>query len=126
MTVLDEVTSELREIEDELLAPAQRGSESLRLAERLARIRRLLSRDEARWVGTTEAKRYLGVASENTVKAWVRMGLLHGRTLPNGRVQVMLDEVLRPRDERDGLPVGKPPSMPVAQLAQPRAKGQRT
>jgi predicted site-specific integrase-resolvase len=48
-----------------------------------------------RWIGTTRAKRLLGVGSENTVKAWVRYGYLRGRVLPNGRTQVRLDDVLR-------------------------------
>lgn len=75
----------------------------MRLAERLRAVRRLLSTDEARWVGTTEAKRLLGLGSENTVKAWARTGLLRSRTLPNGRTQVLLDDVLRRREEREGL-----------------------
>ncbi len=51
-----------------------------------------------RWIGTTHAKRLLGVGSENTVKAWVRYGYLRGRVLPNGRTQVRLDDVLRLQD----------------------------
>jgi len=31
------------------------------------------------------------------------MGLLRGRTLPNGRVQVLLDDVLHRREENEGL-----------------------
>ena len=103
MAILDEATSALREIEAELLRPTQGGLDSVRLAERLRAVRKLLSKDEARWVGTTEAKRLLGLGSENTVKAWARMGLLRSRTQPNGRIQVLLDDVLRRREEHEGL-----------------------
>jgi hypothetical protein len=103
MTVLDEATRALREIEAELLTPPKGGLDSVRLAERLRAIRRLLSAEEAQWVGTTEAKRLLGLGSENTVKAWARMGLLRSRQLPNGRIQVLLDDVLRRREETEGL-----------------------
>jgi hypothetical protein len=103
MAILDEATSALREIETELLKPTQGGLDSVHLAERLRAVRKLLSKDEARWVGTTEAKRLLGLGSENTVKAWARIGLLRSRTQPTGRIQVLLDDVLRRREEREGL-----------------------
>ena len=63
----------------------------------------LLSPEGACWVGTTEAKRLIGVGSENTVKAWARLGLLRSRTLPNGRTQVLLEDVLRRRAEDEAL-----------------------
>jgi hypothetical protein len=50
------------------------------------------------WIGTTHARRLLDVGSENTIKSWVRYGYLRGRRLPNGRTQVLLDDVLRIRD----------------------------
>lgn len=103
MTVLDEATSALGEIEAALLAPTKGGLDSVLLAERIRAVRKLLSKQEARWVGTTQAKRLLDIGSENTVKAWARMGLLRSRTLPNGRVQVLLDDVLRRREETEGL-----------------------
>jgi hypothetical protein len=103
MAILDEATGALREIEAELLKPTKGGLDSVRLAERLRAVRRLLSTDEARWVGTTQAKHLLGLGSENTVKAWARMGLLRSRTRPHGRIQVLLDDVLRRREEREGL-----------------------
>jgi hypothetical protein len=64
------------------------------VAARLHEVARLLESDEVRWVGTAEAKRLLGVGSEDTVKAWARLGLLRSRTLANGRLQVRLDDVL--------------------------------
>jgi hypothetical protein len=73
------------------------------VAERIHCVVELLSGEDARWVGTTEAKRLLGVSSENTVKAWARLRLLRSRTLPNGRVQVLLDDVLNRRAETEDL-----------------------
>lgn len=103
MTLIDEATGALREIEADLLAPTRGGMDSVRLAERLRAVRMLLSRQEACWVGTTEAKRLLGLGSENTVKAWARMRLLRSRTLPNGRIQVLLDDVLHRREDTEAL-----------------------
>ena len=56
-----------------------------------------------RWIGPREAKRLLALGSENAVKAWARCGLLRSRKLPNGRTQVLLDDVLRRREETEGL-----------------------
>lgn len=103
MSILQEVTNALRDLEAELGEPTRGGLDATRLAEKIREVRRLLSREEARWLGTTEAKRLLGVKSENTVKAWARLGLLRGRTMPNGRIQVRLDDVLRRREETEGL-----------------------
>jgi hypothetical protein len=103
MSLLQDAANVLHDIETELREPAAGGLDSLRLAERIRGVRRLLSSQEAQWVGTTEAKRLLGVSSENTVKAWARLGLLRSRLLPNGRTQVLLDDVLRRREETEGL-----------------------
>ncbi|MBI4498979.1 MAG: hypothetical protein HY689_13890 [Chloroflexi bacterium] len=103
MTVLDEATKALSELEAELLQPTQEHLDSTALAERIRAVRRLLSKQETRWVGTTAAKRLLALGSENTVKVWARMGLLRSRRLPNGRIQVLLDDVLRRREETEGL-----------------------
>lgn len=73
------------------------------LAEQVRAVHELLAGEDARWVGTTAAKRLLGVGSENTVKAWARLGLLRSRQLPHGRIQVLLDDVLRQRAEREAL-----------------------
>ena len=37
------------------------------------------------------------------MKAWARLGLLRSRQLPHGRVQVLLDDVLRRRAENEAL-----------------------
>jgi hypothetical protein len=93
----------LREIEAELLEPTKGGFDSVRLAERLRAVRRMLSQQEPHWVSTTEAERLLGLDAEDTVKVWARMGLLRSRDLPDGRIQVLLDDVLHRREETEGL-----------------------
>jgi hypothetical protein len=104
MSILRRAVSGLREIESDLLAASAVGAVDLeRVARRIHRVVELLSDEDARWVGTTEAKRLLGVSSENTVKAWARIGLLRSRTLPNGRVRVLLDDVLERRAEAEDL-----------------------
>jgi hypothetical protein len=103
MSILHAATTALHEIEAELREPTKGGRHSGRLAERIRAVRRLLSTQEAKWVGTTEAKRLLGVSSEYTVKVWARLGLLRSRRLPNGRTQVLLDDVLRRREETEEL-----------------------
>lgn len=105
MSVLTRAIDVLRSLELDLAQqPAMAGGEtSLQLAERIRDVRRLLSGDDAQWIGTTEAKRLLGVGSENTVKAWARAGRLRSRTQPDGRIQVLLDDVLGRREVVEGL-----------------------
>ena len=96
MGVLDRVVRELRDIEAEL-------AENPPVAKRIGEIARLLESDEARWIGTTRAKRLLGVQTENTIKAWARLGLLRSRREPNGRLKVNLVDVLEYRETRAAL-----------------------
>jgi hypothetical protein len=104
MSILQEATDELRSLTAELLDKSGVDSfERTQVAERIQRVVALLSDEEAHWIGTTEAKRLLGVRSEDTVKAWARLGLLQNRTLSNGRLQVRLDDVLQRRAETDDL-----------------------
>ena len=105
MGVLTRATDALRELEEEIAEyPLYAGGDdALHIVERIREVRRLLSREGAEWVGTTEAKRLLGVGSENTVKAWAKMGLLRSRTQPNGRIQVLLDAVLKEREAREAI-----------------------
>jgi hypothetical protein len=96
MSVIERVVRELRDVERELHdRPA--------LAGRIGASASLLEGEGAQWVGTTRAKRLLGVASENTVKAWARIGLLRSRREPNGRLKVRLDDVLAQKALRDAL-----------------------
>ncbi|HEV2953545.1 MAG TPA: hypothetical protein VG015_05605 [Candidatus Dormibacteraeota bacterium] len=51
------------------------------------------------WIGTTEAKRLLGVASENTVKAWATLGVLQSKQVGT-RIKVSLSGVLSEAQRR--------------------------
>jgi hypothetical protein len=95
MGMLSELEAELRALNKDLEDPSLPAEVAARLRARVAEMHRVLASQNAMWVGTTEAKRLLGVKTENTVKAWARAGLLRSRTLPNGRVQVHLDDVHR-------------------------------
>ena len=105
MSALTKATDALRDLEEELARhPLYAGGEdALRIADRIREVRRMLSREDAQWIGTTEAKRLLGIGSENTVKAWARMGFLRSRIRPNGRLQVLLEDVLKEREAREAL-----------------------
>lgn len=95
MSVLSELGAELRALDKDLDALSLPTEVAARLRARVAEMHRMLASGDAVWIGTTEAKRLLGLKTENTVKAWARAGLLRSRTLPNGRVQVHLDDVHR-------------------------------
>lgn len=103
MSVLKDATDALRDLEALLRASAPGGLDPITVAEQVHEVRQLLSGEDAEWIGTTAAKHLLGVGSENTVKAWARLGLLRSRRLPNGRTQVFLDDVLRRRAEHEAL-----------------------
>src|SRR5438309_2242587 len=104
MSVLARATVALRELEDELTGrKIGEGDNSADVAERIRAVRHLLSGEDAKWIGTTEAKRLLGLGSENTVKAWARTGRLRNRVQPNGRIQVRLDDVLYLREAAEGV-----------------------
>jgi hypothetical protein len=102
MARLDTATRMLRDLEVTLRTTPRGAIDPSVAVDRAAEVLALLSQGEARWIGTTEAKRLLGVGSENTVKAWARLGL-RSRRLPNGRTQVLLDDVLRRRAEDEAL-----------------------
>lgn len=103
MATLDKVTAALREIEPDLAEPPKEGISSVNLAERIRAVRKLLATQEPRWISLKEAKRLLAASSEDAVKGFVRMRFLQGRTLPNGRMQVLLDDVLRQRETEEAL-----------------------
>ena len=103
MSTRQEALAALRDLKSLLLASPPGGLDPVVVAERTREVLQLLSGEDERWIGTTEAKRLLGIGYENTVEAWARLGLLRSRRLPNGRVQVLLDDVLHRRAEREGL-----------------------
>jgi hypothetical protein len=104
MSALTRASAALRELEEELAnRKIGEGTNGTEVAERIRAVRRLLSGEDAQWIGTTEAKRLLGVNSENTVTAWARSGLLRSRVQPNGRIELLLDDVLYRREADEGL-----------------------
>jgi hypothetical protein len=103
MRTLKDATNALRDLEALLRTALPERIDPVAVAERVREVRELLAGEDARWIGTTEAKRLLGVGSENTVKAWARLRLLRSRTLPNGRIQILLDDVLERRAETEDL-----------------------
>src|SRR5919197_5724951 len=103
MSMPQETVTALRELESMLLAAPWGTLDPVDVAEKVREVRHLLAQQDARWIGTTKARRLLGVDSENTVKVWARLGLLQSWTLPNGRMQVLLDDVLLRRAEREAL-----------------------
>lgn len=89
--------SVLRQLDTRLAALESRLADRPADAHEVRAIRRLIAGDDDLWIGTVEAQRLLGVQSVNTVKAWARLGLLRSRRLPNGRLKLHLDDVLRER-----------------------------
>ena len=103
MAVVDKATAALREIEPDLAEPPKEGFESVILADRIREVRKLLAKQQPRWISVRKARRLLAASSEDAVKAFVRMRFLRGRTLPDGRMEVALDDVLRQREAEEGL-----------------------
>ena len=101
--MLGDLDAELRGLDRELDDSSLPPDMAARMRCRVAEMRRILTGPDAAWIGTTEAKRLLGLKTENTVKAWARAGLLKSRTLPNGRVQVHLEDVHRRAREAAAL-----------------------
>lgn len=95
--------SVLRQLDNRLSVLESRLADRPEEAGEVRAIRRLLADPDVLWIGTVEAQRLLGVRSVNTVKAWARLGLLRSRQLPNGRLKVHLDDVLRERQVREDL-----------------------
>ena len=95
MSALRHALDELRAIEVELRAGAMGDVlDANRVADRIHEVAETLSHGDSLWVGTTEAKRLIGIRSEQTIRSWARSGRLRSRTLPNGRIQVLRDDIL--------------------------------
>ncbi len=103
MSVLQDIDAELAALDRDLAVGDLAPAVAERLRDRVAALRRRVGAPDAVWIGTTDAKRLIGVKTEHTIKAWARLGLLRSRTLPNGRVQVHLDDVRRRAAEREAL-----------------------
>src|SRR4051794_31280857 len=103
MSVLAEARRRLENLEQRLTDAALPTEVGEELQGQVRSIRDLLGDPSAEWIGTTEAKRLLGLKTEHTVKAWAKAGLLHSKTGPNGRTLVSLEDVLRRAQETDAL-----------------------
>ena len=103
MSTLPETTTALRDLESLLLSAPQGGLDPAVVEERVQYVLKLIAREEVRWIGTKKAKRLLGIELEDSVRVWAELGLLRSRTLPDGRLQVRLDDVLYRRAEREAL-----------------------
>lgn len=113
VSVLAEARRRLDDLEQRLTdagLPADVGDQ---LQGQVRSIRELLNDPSAEWIGTTEAKRLLGLKTEHTVKAWARTGLLRSKAAPNGRTLVSLEDVLRRAHETDALRT--PWDMPITE-----------
>jgi hypothetical protein len=98
LTVFQEILDRLIKLEAKL---SDRPDE----ANEVRAIRELLDSDGGRWIGTVEARKFLGVQSVNTVKAWAKRGLLRSRRLPNGRLMISFEDVLEERWRSEPRPV---------------------
>jgi hypothetical protein len=103
MTAVDAVTRALQELEPEILEPLHEGHAASELSRRIHAVRKLLAKQEPRWIGIAEAKRLLGAGSEDAVKARIEWGSFRSRQSSNGYVEVLLDDVLREREVGEGL-----------------------
>ncbi|HUG16239.1 MAG TPA: hypothetical protein VMM78_14640 [Thermomicrobiales bacterium] len=71
------------------------------LGQKVREALRLLKDEEPIWVDAPRAKQLLGIELDASVPYWVELGLLRGRTLEDGRVQVQLDDILLRRYETE-------------------------
>ena len=102
MSASTDITSALRELESLLESAESSTVDPSLIAERVHQVLALLP-DDSRWISAEEARRLLGVATEATVVAWARLDLLRSRALPDGGIELLLEDVLRQRLERDEL-----------------------
>ncbi|MBI3973317.1 MAG: hypothetical protein HY332_18760, partial [Chloroflexi bacterium] len=95
----------LRELKKELAhrqLPAG-GTESSRVAERIRDVRQLLSARDEHWIGVRQARSLLGVRSDATVRAKAKHGFIRGTSTAAGRLLLLLDDVLKEREEDEAL-----------------------
>jgi len=90
VTSLRKAVEVLRSLRAELLVDATAHIDPLDIADRVGEAIDYIDTSDHDWVGTTKAKRLLGVASERTIRAWADKGVLESRQLPNGRIQVIV------------------------------------
>jgi hypothetical protein len=87
MSMLQRLAHDLRNLEPDL-------REHPDVAARLHEVVRLLESDAVRWIDAGEARQLIGALSERTIEVWARRELVRSRRLPDGRLQVSLDDLL--------------------------------
>ena len=87
MGILQRLAHDLRNLEQDLCGHPD-------VAARLHAVVRLLESDDVRWINAEEARRLIEATSERTIEAWARLELVRSRRLPDGRLQVSLDDLL--------------------------------
>jgi hypothetical protein len=105
VSALTEALEELREIEEALL-------EHPGLAQRVHAVAVALGSGAMQWVGLAEATALIEVYPEEVVADWARIGLLRSRYLPDGTLQVSLDDVLKQQALYAALAAGWPDDLP--------------
>ena len=103
MATLDEATRALLGLKAMLRSAPQGELDPAIVGDRVREVLQSLAGAQVQWIGPAEARGLLGVESEKTVEAWASMGLLRSRTAADGRLEVMLEDVLHRRAEREGL-----------------------
>ncbi|MGI8552949.1 MAG: hypothetical protein ACR2PL_19510 [Dehalococcoidia bacterium] len=93
----------LRDLEALLRSAPQGELDPLLVEAKVREVLCLLAYDEPHWIDIRDAKELSGIELSSSIEYWVKHGWLHSRVLPDGRLQVLLDDVLRHRVEREGL-----------------------
>jgi hypothetical protein len=95
--------SALQEIHRRLVVLETKLSDRPDEADEVRAIRQLLDSDEGSWIGTVEAQRLLDAYSVSVVETWVKRGWLRSKQLPDGQLQVSLEDVLHRREVNEAL-----------------------
>ncbi len=106
MSVLTEAIDKLREIEEAL-------QDHPGLARQVHDVAVSLGSGAAQWIGLAEATALLEVYPEEVVADWAQIGMLRSRYLPNGSLQVSLDDVLQQQSMYAALAAGWPDDLSI-------------
>lgn len=104
MSTHQEAAAALYDIMADLVtSPPESPYDAALVAERIHRARLLLTGEAGEWVSLAEAQRLLGAHWESSIRTWVRLGLLRGRDLPDGCLEIRLSDVVSRRVENEAL-----------------------
>lgn len=100
-SIIESAVADLADVE--LTLSSVEGGDAIQKAkEKVRHVKDSLSA-APKWIGPTEAKNLLELGSENTIRAWAERNILEHRRLPNNRLQLSLEDVLRKRTAMRGL-----------------------